>query len=186
MMLPTLFTTTFLFAIFALRARADCFVATVSLTQCQPATLTWEGGIGPYDVVTVLASNPCGDIVHDFGLVDDKSLQWDKVNVASGTTLMVSVLDQNGDEGWSGSMTVQPSGDSSCLPPQNTTASSPSPDSPNYPSPSPTTTTTSSKTPTATVVGAANNGIMNSGTSVMHLSGMAVAFTAFCALIALL
>lgn len=32
-MLPTLFTTTLFFAIFALRVRADFFVATVSLTQ---------------------------------------------------------------------------------------------------------------------------------------------------------
>jgi len=191
MMLSTLFTTTFLFAVFALRARADLFVATVPLTQCQPATFTWDGSdcTGPYDVVIVYASNPCGDIVQDFGIVNDKSITWDKVNVTAQSTLMVSVLDANGKEGWSGAMTVQSSDDSSCLPAQKNTPSpspSQSPYSPNDLGPSPATSTSSSKSPTPTVVGAANNGVMNSGTSTIHFSGMAVAFTAFCALAALL
>jgi len=187
MMLPTLFTTTLFFAIFALRVRADFFVATVSLSQCKPATFTWDGANGPYDVVAVLASDPCGDIAHDFGIVNEKSLNWDKVNEPAGKTLMVSILDKDGNEGWSGPMTVEPSDDSSCLTSQNSTPPQ-SPDSPNNASPSPTTPTpsSSSKSPAATVVGAANNGMMGSGIPTIHLSGMAIAFTAFCALVALL
>jgi hypothetical protein len=188
MMLSALFTTTFLFAIFALRARADIFVATIPVTQCKPATLTWDGTAnGPFDVVLVSPSDPCGDILYDFGIVNSGSYTWDTVNATAGLSLMVSVLDNDGNEGWSGNITVQPSDDSSCLTPQNTTPSQ-SPYSPDYsnPSPSPTTPTPSSKPPAATVVGASNNGVMDSGASTVHLSGMALGFTAFCALVALL
>jgi hypothetical protein len=187
MMFSTLFTTTLLFALFALRARADFFVATTGLTQCKPATLTWDKTNGPYNVIIVLASNPCGDAIVDLGDHDDNTVSLDNVKIPAGETVMISVLNRDDDEGWSGAITVQSSDDSSCLTPQNNTPSQPSP-SPNYssPSPTPTTTTSSSKSPAATVVGAANNGIMNSGTSTIHLSGMAVAFTTFCALVALL
>lgn len=185
MMFSTLFTTTFLITIFALRARADFFVATVNLTQCQPASLSWDLTMKPYDVIIVPASNPCSDAVVEFGDVYINKLDWSQVNITAGSTVMIFVLDGNNQEAWSGAITVQPSDDSSCLTPQNSTPTQ-SPYSPNDPDPSPTTPTPSSKPPAATVVGAANNGIMNSGTSTIHLSGMAVAFTAFCAFAALL
>lgn len=184
MMFSTLFTTTFLITIFALSARADFFVATVNLTQCQPASLTWVPTGPPYNVIIVPASNPCTDPLVDLGDLDTNNYGW-VVNITAGSTVMISVLDGNNQEAWSGAMTVQPSDDSSCLTPQNSTPSQ-SPYSPNNLDPSPTTPTTSSKPPAATVVGAANNGIINSGTSTIHLSGMAVAFTAFCAFVALL
>lgn len=185
-MYSTLFTTTLVFALAALGVRADFTVYTPQLTQCQPATLTWDPASGPYDVIIVPASDPCGDAVVDFGdAINGTSYQWPKVTLAAGAQVVVSVMDSTNQEGWSGTVTVQPSDDSSCLnsqgnsPGQNPPAPSPTPQDPTHPSPTP------SPSPTPTVVGAANNGLMNGG-SMLQFSGVGVVVTALGALAALL
>lgn len=200
-MYSTLFTTTLFFALAALGVRADFTVYTPTLTQCQPATLTWDQATGPYDVIVVPASDPCGDYIADLGdSVDTNSYQWSKVTIPAGTQVLVSVLDSTGQEGWSGPVTVGPSDDTSCLssqgapnqgtpnqgtpdqgtPGPSTPPYSPNPETPTHPSPS------SSSQPAATVVGAANNGLMGNGASVLQFSSVAVVMTALGALAALL
>jgi len=179
-MYSTLFTTTLFFAIAVLRVTADFTVYTPQLTQCQPATLTWDPTSGPYNVVIVPADDPCGDELADLGDVDTNTLQWSKVSIPAGTQLMVSVLDANDQEGWSGTITVQPSNDNSCLTSQSTPPSS---STPQKPSPS---SSTSSTPPTPTVVGAANNGLMGNGESTLRFNSVAVVVTALGALAALL
>jgi len=167
-MYSTLFTTTLVFALAALRVRADFKVTTVELTQCKPANLTWAQTDGPYNVIIVPSSNPCGDPLVDLGDKDSNKFEWPKVNITAGTKVMISVLDDKDDEGWSSVITVKSSDDSSCLTPQN------SPDSPTPDQPDP------------TIVGAANAGLVGNGASMLHLSSAAVGFTAFGVLVALL
>lgn len=194
-MYSTLFTTTLFFALAALGVRADFTVYTPTLTQCQPATLTWDQATGPYDVIVVPASDPCGDYIADLGdAIDTNSYQWSKVPIPAGTQVMISVLDSTGQEGWSGAVTVGPSDDASCLssqgtpnqgtpdqgtPGPSTPPYSPNPETPTHPSPS------SSSQPAATVVGAANNGLMG-GASMLQLNSVAVVMTVLGALAALL
>jgi hypothetical protein len=194
-MYSTLFTTTLFFALATLGVRADFTVYTPALTQCQPATLTWDQATGPYDVIVVPASDPCGDEFVDLGdAIDTTSYQWSKVPIPAGTQVMISVVDSTGEEGWSGAITVGPSDDTSCLssqgtpdqgtpdqgtPAQNTPPQPPKPQTPTQPSPS------SSSQPAATVVGAANNGILN-GASMLQFNSVAVAMTVVGALAALL
>ncbi|KAF9787503.1 hypothetical protein BJ322DRAFT_728823 [Thelephora terrestris] len=189
-MYSTLFTTTLIFALAVLRVRADFTVYTPVLTQCQPATLTWDSTTGPYDILIVSSADPCGDALEDLGeIASGNSYQWPQVAISAGTQVTISIMDSTGGEGWSGSITVQSSSDSSCLtsantpntPTQNTpAANSPLPQNPTHSSSS------SSSGPTPTVVGAANNGILGNGSSMVRISSVAVFFTALGALAALL
>jgi len=175
----TLFTTTLFFALAILHVAADFTVYTPVLTQCQPATLNWDNTNGPYDVIIVPASDTCGDELADLGEVNTNTVQW-PVSIPAGTEVVISVLDANNQEGWSGSITVQPSNDNSCLTSsQNTPPSNPTPQPPTKPS------STSSTPPAATIVGAANNGLMN-GDIILRFNGVAAFVTALGALAALL
>jgi len=176
-MYSTLFTTSLVFVLLALHARADFKVATVELTQCQPATLSWAQTDGPYNVIIVPSDKPCGDPLVDLGDHESNTFNWSKVNITAGTKVMVSILDDKEQEGWSGVITVKSSNDKSCLISQDGT--------PGHSSPSPTPSHTTGS-PTPTVVGAANAGLAPNGASMIHLSGVAVVFTALGALAALL
>jgi hypothetical protein len=180
-MYPTLFTTTLVFALAALRVQAYFDVNTIELTQCKPATLKWANTDGPYNVIIVPHDNPCGPALVDLGDHDSNEYKWPEVNVAAGSKVLISVLDEKEEEGWSGVITVKPSDDKSCLPsPDHTPSSSP----PKPPTPPPTTT---KESPSATIVGAANAGLTpGNGASMLRLSSAAVAFTALGALVALL
>ncbi|KZT29747.1 hypothetical protein NEOLEDRAFT_1106320 [Neolentinus lepideus HHB14362 ss-1] len=115
-MLATLFSSTLFFALAIRSASADFSIDTPQLTQCGDAHVTWENtGAGPYNLIVVPASDPCSDVLADLGDHQGTSMSW-KVNFPAGTQLMFSLEDDNGDEAWSGSMTVGGSSDASCLP----------------------------------------------------------------------
>lgn len=201
-MYSTLFTATVVFALAAVGVRADFTVYTPTLTQCQPATLTWDQATGPYDVIVLPASDPCGEAILDLGdAIDGTSYQVSKVPLAAGTQVIISVLDSAGQEGWSGTITVQSSDDSSCLTSQSTPdQGTPNQGTPNQggtpskstptPTPTPQTPTrpssSSSSSPAATVVGAANDGLIGNGASMLHFSGAGIIVTALGALAVLL
>lgn len=201
-MFSTLFTTTVVFALAVVGVRADFTVYTPTLTQCQPATLTWDPATGPYDVIVVPASDPCGDALLDLGdAVDGTSYQVSSVPLASGTQVMISVLDSAGQEGWSGTITVQPSDNDSCLnsqgtpnqgpnqgqgaPGQSSTTPSPTPTPPNQGPSHPSSSSSSSTSPAATVVGAANEGLIGAA-SMAQFSGVGIVFATLGALAVLL
>ncbi|KAF9647976.1 hypothetical protein BDM02DRAFT_3129388 [Thelephora ganbajun] len=179
-MYSTLFATTLVFALAVLCVRADFDVATVELTQCKPAILAWPNTNGPYNVIIVSFDNPCGDALVDFGDQNTNTYQWSKVNLPAGSKVQVSILDANDLEGWSGPITVKSSDDSSCLPSKGTPASSSVSKPPTPPS------SATSHSPSATIVGAANAGLMSGGASMLHFSGAAVAAAVLGALAALL
>jgi len=154
---------------------ADFDVETPKLVQCKDVEIKWEDTDGPYSLVVVKSTDPCGDILADLGDPKDNSFRW-KVNFPAGSKLMFSVEDDKGDEGWSNEMVVQSSSDSSCLPPQPQSS---------------TTSTDSSSTDTPPVpVGAANAGefpgITNSAPAMRQFSIPAMAITALVAAVATL
>ncbi|KAJ7158657.1 hypothetical protein C8R46DRAFT_1109814 [Mycena filopes] len=103
-----------LFAAPALNGVAAFDVNTPELVQCSSAPLSWAGTKGPYNLILVSPNDPCGDILADLGDHPDPSIHW-VVDFPAGTHLMLSIEDANGDEGWSGNMTVAASSNTTCL-----------------------------------------------------------------------
>ncbi|KAJ7170765.1 hypothetical protein C8R43DRAFT_980985 [Mycena crocata] len=103
-----------LFAAPALNGVSAFQMNTPDLTQCGSARITWEKTKGPYNLIVVDSAEPCGEPLADLGDHDGTSITW-KVDFASKSKLMFSLEDANGDEAWSGEMTVGNSTDASCL-----------------------------------------------------------------------
>ncbi|KZT73013.1 hypothetical protein DAEQUDRAFT_722110 [Daedalea quercina L-15889] len=105
-----------LFSGFAIKgARADFQVDTPTLVQCSPANISWtDTGASPYNVIVVPSDDVCGDELADLGDFTSTITSW-TVDLAAGQNVTFSVQDNNGDEAWSGSMTIGYSDDSSCL-----------------------------------------------------------------------
>ncbi|KAI0331867.1 hypothetical protein GY45DRAFT_1247927 [Cubamyces sp. BRFM 1775] len=99
-------------------ALADFTVVTPSeMTQCDSIQLQWDStGAKTYDVAFVDPSDPCGTTLQDFG--DDHTTNHITVKpaVTAGTKVMISVIDSDGQEGWSGEITVKAGNDTSCVP----------------------------------------------------------------------
>ncbi|KAG5651939.1 hypothetical protein H0H81_006881 [Sphagnurus paluster] len=110
-----MFSTLFTIALIAAPALADFAVNTPALTQCKDAKISWEATKGPYNIIAVAAENPCGDSLADLGDFTSTSTTW-KAALLAGSKVQLSVEDANGDEAWSGTITVQNSDDTSCLP----------------------------------------------------------------------
>ncbi|GLB40311.1 hypothetical protein LshimejAT787_0801820 [Lyophyllum shimeji] len=110
-----MFSTLFTLALLAAPALADFAVSTPTLTQCKDAKISWETTKGPYNIIAVPAENPCGDALADLGDHDGTSITW-KAALPAGVKVQLSVEDANGDEAWSGIITVQNSDDASCVP----------------------------------------------------------------------
>ncbi|PAV16530.1 hypothetical protein PNOK_0815000 [Pyrrhoderma noxium] len=113
-MFSTLFSATLLSAIAIQGAFAEFTINTISLTQCSSAHVTWSEATAPYNLAVVPVDDPCNTIVADLGDHNGLSMTWHNVTLAAGTKVMFSLLDANDNEAWSGEMTVA-DGDSSCL-----------------------------------------------------------------------
>ncbi|KAI0250248.1 hypothetical protein BJV78DRAFT_600444 [Lactifluus subvellereus] len=107
------------------RAVAGFNVVTPKFTQCAPAHFNWDNTAGPYNIIIANSSDPCGDSVADLGDHNDNSATWN-VTVPAGWTVVISIEDSQGDEAWSGPITVQHSDDNSCLPRAEPAATHPS------------------------------------------------------------
>lgn len=177
-MFSTLVSATLLSALAIQGAFADFTINTISLTQCDNAHVTWSETTGPYNLAVVPVDDPCNTILVDLGDHSGLSMTWYNVSVAAGTKVMFSLLDADDNEAWSGEMTVA-DGDSSCLPGASSAVSdvssvaSDASGSTSDVSASATTlllTSTyarsaSSASETATIVGAANAGLVGNSAS---------------------
>ncbi|EKM58339.1 uncharacterized protein PHACADRAFT_252592 [Phanerochaete carnosa HHB-10118-sp] len=96
----------------------DAFtIDTPVMTQCQSALITWTSGAPPFDLVVVPSDAPCDSdkVLADLGdQLQNQSITWN-VNLPAGTQVMLSLVDANENEAWSGTITVGGSDDSSCL-----------------------------------------------------------------------
>ncbi|KAF5382118.1 hypothetical protein D9615_004456 [Tricholomella constricta] len=110
-----MFSTLFTIALLAAPAFADFTVSTPTLTQCKDVKISWQATKGPYNIIAVPSENPCGDALADLGDHTGTSIVW-KAALPAGTKVQLSVEDADGDEAWSGSITVQKSDDASCIP----------------------------------------------------------------------
>jgi hypothetical protein len=96
---------------------ADFAVNTPELVQCKSSKISWEKTTGPYNVIIVSPEDPCGDALVEIGDFDKSSIDW-TTNLPAGTFAQVSVMDVNGEEAWSGNITVGDNNDESCLAPE--------------------------------------------------------------------
>ncbi|EIW84330.1 hypothetical protein CONPUDRAFT_135816 [Coniophora puteana RWD-64-598 SS2] len=113
-MFATLFQVTLFCAIALQGVLADFTIDTPQFTQCEAANITWTQSQGPYDLIITPAEDPCGDAVVDLGEINGLSTSY-TVNLAAGTQVVLSLQDSQGEEAWSGTITVDGSDNTSCL-----------------------------------------------------------------------
>jgi hypothetical protein len=160
---------------------ADFAISSPKLVQCKPSKISWESTKGPYNLIVVKASDPCGDALVEIGDFDKTFTEW-TAKVPAGTHVQLSLVDANDEEAWSKTIVVAESNDSSCLPGFTGSSSSSS-------APTSTPTADSNKsgdTSNVVPVGAANAGTnpFNSGaltarqasTPLLVITGLAAAF----------
>jgi len=136
-------------------------VYTPSLTQCQPANISWtDTGNYPYEVFIVPAENPCdSEALMYLGNQTSTSLTCTP-DIGAGTQVDILVLDSTNNEAWSATITVGGSNDASCL--ASSASSTPTTSSgkssfsgtPTHTSPTPSTTFAPAGAAGAGVVGA--------------------------------
>ncbi|KIJ52579.1 hypothetical protein M422DRAFT_156784 [Sphaerobolus stellatus SS14] len=106
-----------LFSVLARVAFAQDFTfATPQLVQCKEAEFQWQGGNPGYAVYVLPFNDPCGDAVAEVGTTPNTSQNWN-VTIPAGSQVQLLVEDSDSNEAWTGTITVQPSDDSSCIDP---------------------------------------------------------------------
>ncbi|KAI0833526.1 hypothetical protein BC628DRAFT_1308047 [Trametes gibbosa] len=161
-------------------ALAEFTVNTPEIVQCEPVKLSWDStGAKSYNVIIVPNDDPCNGVLADLGDHTVNHITWTP-DLKEGAVVMVSVLDSNEDEGWSGAVIVKQGNDTSCLPGAASSAASASAASATAKSsasassavsgttlvvnpaagPSVTTAPSAPSSPGATAVGAANQGVL--------------------------
>jgi hypothetical protein len=184
-MFSTLFTVALFIAPAIQGVFADFAINSPKLVQCQSSKISWESTKGPYNLIVVKASDPCGDALAEIGDFGKTVTDW-TANIPAGTQVQLSLVDANDDEAWSKIITVAESNDSSCLPGTGSASASTSTPTPDSGSGTPGSTDNSGDTSTVVPVGAANAGTnpLNSGaitarqasTPLLAITGLAAAF----------
>ncbi|PPQ65278.1 hypothetical protein CVT26_000238 [Gymnopilus dilepis] len=185
-MFSTLFTVALFVAPAIQGALANFAINSPTLVQCQKAQISWEPTKGPYNLIVVKASDPCGDPLVDLGDFNKTAITW-TANIPAGTEVQLSLLDAEDNEAWSKTLTVGTSSDASCLHGASSAVSTPAA----TPVPSPAASTPSDSAGDATPsdvdpVGAANagsnpfsNGAINArqaSTPLLAIAGLAAVF----------
>jgi len=164
------------------RVVADITIYTPTVNQCEDVVLNWEPSTGPYNILVVKASDVCGDALFDLGDHTTNHITWTKAPVPAGSQIVFTVQDATEDEGWTGTVTVGPGSDSSCLnqPPAGPAANAAS--GPRTSSAAP----PASSAP-AQAAGAANSGFnpLSSAATVPQMSVPALALSVFASAVAL-
>ncbi|KAJ8072389.1 hypothetical protein PM082_015948 [Marasmius tenuissimus] len=112
------FITVALFAAASVRNVAGYTLSTPQMTQCQDVTINVDGAKGSWNLIAVPAADTCnGNILADIGDHDGNSVSW-KVALPAGTKVVLTTIDGDEQEAWSGEITVGPSDDTSCIPEQ--------------------------------------------------------------------
>jgi len=76
-----------------------------TVASCKPVNLTWAATKGPYNLIIVHSSDPCGPIIADLGDHTTNHFLW-TANVPAGN-YSLSIEDAKGDEGWSAKFQVK-------------------------------------------------------------------------------
>ncbi|KAE9394852.1 hypothetical protein BT96DRAFT_942877 [Gymnopus androsaceus JB14] len=83
-----------------------------SLVECEPVSITWDGGIGPFDLSVFPAGSP-NTIVENLGEVNGNSFTW-LVNLPAGQPVGFSVVDSTGAVAESASEVIQSGSSTAC------------------------------------------------------------------------
>jgi hypothetical protein len=86
-----------------------------NVAQCRPLQLTWTGGQPPYFLTVTPGAQPNAQPLVNLGQVNGTSFTWTKVNIQANTQIDFNLLDNNGALAQTAPVTVNDSGDSSCL-----------------------------------------------------------------------
>ncbi|KAJ3500388.1 hypothetical protein NLJ89_g9820 [Agrocybe chaxingu] len=144
---------------------ADFAINTPALKQCQTSRISWEPTKGPYNLIVVKASEPCGDALVEVGDFTKTFIDW-KTTIPAGTEVQLSLVDADDDEAWSGKGAASASASaSSSAPAASATAGSTSTSTTTSGSTSGSTSDDDSSSGDLTPVGAANAGTNPFGTS---------------------
>jgi len=115
-MFATLVTVTLFAAVAINGATAQLTISTPTLTTCEPIDFTWtDSASGPYDLILVSPADPCGDAIVDLGVIDGTSVSYTP-ELAPGTQLEGSLIDADGNEAWTATMTIVQGSNNSCIP----------------------------------------------------------------------
>jgi hypothetical protein len=138
---------------------ADFAINSPKLVQCQSSQISWAPTKGPYNLIVVPASDPCGDALVNVGDFTTTDISW-TTTIPAGTVVQLSLLDADDNEAWSNNITIGASSDTSCLPAASADAASATPAADSTPAASTPSSTDSSddSTPSVAPVGAANAG----------------------------
>jgi len=68
--------------------------------------VTWEAAKAPYNLLVVSADDPCGDALVDAGDVKETFANVKTDKLKAGERVEISIEDADGEEGWSGVITV--------------------------------------------------------------------------------
>ncbi|KAG6813939.1 hypothetical protein H0H92_005193 [Tricholoma furcatifolium] len=109
-----MFSTLFTIALLASSALAEFSISTPTFVQCQSAAISWTASTAPYNLIVVAADDQCGDALADLGDHSSTSIHWN-VTLPAGAVVTLSLEDADGNEAWSGDITVGSSDDTSCL-----------------------------------------------------------------------
>ncbi|EKM78752.1 hypothetical protein AGABI1DRAFT_85658 [Agaricus bisporus var. burnettii JB137-S8] len=103
--------------VFAASAFAQSFTINTpaNVAQCQPLQITWSGGNPPYFLTVNPGSQPNGPPLVNLGEQNGTSFSWTQVNVQANTQIGFSLRDSSGAIAQTAAVTVNDSGDSSCL-----------------------------------------------------------------------
>lgn len=84
------------------------------VVACEPIMFTWSGGVPPYYVSLIPASQPAAPPMKVFPAQQGTSFSW-KVDLGAGTTFNTMIKDGTGQPNYSSEQTVQAGPDSSCV-----------------------------------------------------------------------
>ncbi|KAG2147561.1 hypothetical protein DEU56DRAFT_784643 [Suillus clintonianus] len=101
------FSVTFL-ALFIAGALAQFTINTpANVVECQPTLLAWSGGTAPYFLSILPGATPNGVALENLGQQNSTSVTW-VCNIASGTSIGLTLRDSTGLTAQSAPFTVNP------------------------------------------------------------------------------
>ncbi|KAI6165809.1 hypothetical protein EDD17DRAFT_1553388 [Pisolithus thermaeus] len=118
-MLKSTFAVVVLFVAGALAQSTFTINTPSNVVECEPTLITWTGGTPPYYLSILPGADPTGTAIESLGQQNSTSVTW-VCNIASGTSLGLTLRDNTGATVQSAPFTVNPGSSTSCL---NTTSS---------------------------------------------------------------
>ncbi|KAN0092951.1 hypothetical protein V8E55_003735 [Tylopilus felleus] len=88
----------------------------LTFNECQQVSITWsDTGNSPYEVFVVPDDNPCDTVALMYLGNQTSTSVTCTPDISAGTQVDILVVDAAGNEGWSATITVGGSNDTSCL-----------------------------------------------------------------------